>query len=115
MIRMSDLVPAGSGYEAFLADLKSRIQTAQVRAMLAVNRELVLLYWEIGRDIRARQAEHGWGAKIIGQLAKDLQRAFPGVQGWSSRNLHYMRAFASAYPARQFVQEVLAQIPWFHN
>ena len=103
------------GYELFLKDLKERIRTAQVRAALAVNRELVLLYWSIGRDILARQKQHGWGAKIIDRLAADLHTAFPEMTGLSPRNLKYMRALAEAYPDEQLVQQVVAQIPWGHN
>ena len=103
------------GYEAFLKDLKERIRTAQVRAALAVNRELVLLYWSIGRDILTRQKLHGWGAKIIDRLATDLRNAFPEMTGFSLRNLKYMRAFAEAWPEEQFMQQLAAQIPWFHN
>src|SRR5262245_39918389 len=103
------------GYEEFLRDLKQRIRNAQVRAALAVNRELVLLYWQIGRDILARQQEHGWGAKVIDRLAADLRQAFPDTQGFSPRNLKYMRAFAEAWPDEPIVQQVVAQIPWGHN
>src|SRR5437867_11679444 len=92
------------GYEAFLRDLKTRIRAAQVTAALAVNRELVLLYWSIGRDILARQKEHGWGAKIIDRLADDLRKAFPEMTGLSPRNLKYMRAFAEAWADEQVVQ-----------
>ena len=102
-------------YVAFLEALKQRIRSAQVRAALAVNRELVLLYWQIGRDILTRQEKEGWGSKVIQQLAKDLKREFPNMKGFSSRNLNYMRAFAQAYPDEQIVQQVAAQIPWFHN
>jgi predicted nuclease of restriction endonuclease-like (RecB) superfamily len=104
-----------AGYDEFLADLKSRIQTAQVRAALAVNRELVLLYWNIGREILARQAAQGWGTKVIGRLAKDLKSAFPEMKGFSRTNLLYMRLFAESYPDEQFVQQVVGQIPWGHN
>ena len=104
------------GYEPFLKDLKDRIRTAQVRAALAVNRELVLLYWSIGRDILARQQQYGWGAKIIDRLAADLRKAFPEMTGFSPRNLKYMRAFAEAWPEDgQIVQQLAALIPWFHN
>jgi predicted nuclease of restriction endonuclease-like (RecB) superfamily len=103
------------GYEPFLKDLKERIRTAQVRAALAVNRELVLLYWSIGRDILARQKQHGWGAKIIDRLAADLHTAFPEMTGLSPRNLKYMRAFAEAWPDEPIVQAALAQITWYHN
>jgi predicted nuclease of restriction endonuclease-like (RecB) superfamily len=103
------------GYDEFLTDLKSRIQTAQVRAGLAVNRELVLLYWNIGREILARQAAQGWGSKVIHQLAKDLKSAFPEMKGFSRTNLLYMRLFAETYSDQEFVQQVVGQIPWGHN
>ena len=81
------LTPPPEGYADWLADLKGRIHTAQQRATLAVNRELVLLYWQIGRDILARQASQGWGAKVIDRLAHDLRAAFPDMKGFSPRNL----------------------------
>lgn len=109
------LTPAPAGYADWLSDLKGRIHTAQQRATLAVNRELVLLYWQIGRDILARQAEQGWGAKVIERLAHDLRAAFPDMKGFSPRNLKYMRAFAEAWPDAEFVQGVLAQLPWYHQ
>ena len=116
---MSDLpvslAPTPDGYADWLADLKGRIHTAQQRATLAVNRELVLLYWQIGRDILARQAQQGWGAKVIERLAHDLRAAFPEMKGFSPRNLKYMRAFAEAWPEPEFVQQAAAQIPWGHN
>ncbi len=107
------LVPAG--YSKLLSDLKQRIQAAQLRASLAVNRELVLLYWQIGRDILARQERERWGAKIIDRLAADLKAAFPEMKGFSPRNLKYMRAFAEAWPEEVIVQQLVAQIPWGHN
>ena len=103
------------GYSDWLTDLKHRIHHAQQRASLAVNRELVLLYWQIGQDILQRQAEQGWGAKVIDRLAHDLRNAFPDMKGFSPRNLKYMRAFAEAWPDSEFVQEVLAQLPWYHQ
>ncbi len=89
-------LPAGS-YEEWLQSLKERITGAQTRAVLAVNRELVLLYWQIGREILDRQRRHGWGAKVVDRLARDLRRAFPDQKGFSPRNLKYMRAFAEAW------------------
>jgi predicted nuclease of restriction endonuclease-like (RecB) superfamily len=102
-------------YTNWLASLKQRIQSAQQRAALAVNRELVLLYWQIGQDILARQQAQGWGARVIDRLAKDLTASFPGMKGFSPRNLKYMRAFAEAWPDAAIVQEVLAQLPWYHQ
>src|SRR6266487_5937465 len=107
------LIP--EGYDEFLRGLKERIRTAQVRAALAVNRELVLLYWRSGQDILERQRQSGWGSKVIDRLAADLRSAFPEMSGFSPRNLKYMRAFAEAWPDDDFVQQVAAQLPWFHN
>jgi predicted nuclease of restriction endonuclease-like (RecB) superfamily len=102
-------------YDGLLQSFKARIAGAQLRAALAVNRELVLLYWQLGREILDQQRRHGWGAKVIDRLARDLHRAFPDQKGFSPRNLKYMRAFAEAWPDETFVQQVAAQIPWFHN
>lgn len=106
---------APGSYRTFLADLKQRIRGARLAAALSVNKELVLLYWSIGRDILARQRRHGWGAKVIDRLAADLHRAFPDMTGMSARNLRYMRTFARVWPQEEFVQQVAAQLPWGHN
>lgn len=111
----ASLLPTPAGYSDWLLELKTRIHTAQQRAALAVNRELVLLYWQIGCDILARQVEQGWGAKVIDRLAHDLRAAFPEMKGFSPRNLKYMRAFAQAWPEAELVQAVLAQLPWYHH
>ncbi|MEM9806807.1 MAG: PDDEXK nuclease domain-containing protein [Cyanobacteria bacterium P01_D01_bin.56] len=108
------LIPP-SNYEQLLADLKLRIRNAQVKAALAVNQELVLLYWQIGQDILLRQQQEGWGTKVIQRLAQDLKREFPNMKGFSRTNLLYMRAFAEAYADLKFVQQLAGQIPWFHN
>ncbi|WNL42891.1 PDDEXK nuclease domain-containing protein [Halomonas sp. PAMB 3264] len=109
------LITPPEGYGDWLAELKQRIHASQQRATFAVNRELIQLYWQIGRDILERQAEQGWGAKVIERLAFDLRAAFPEMKGFSPRNLKYMRAFAEAWPEPAFVQEVLAQLPWYHQ
>lgn len=102
-------------YSVFVSDLKRKIGEARHRAALSVNRELILLYWNIGRDILARQDREGWGAKVIDRLADDLGRAFPEMTGLSARNLKYMRAFAEAWQDGEFVQQVVALLPWGHN
>ena len=94
----ASLTPPPEDYFSRLAELKERIHKAQQRATLAVNHELILLYWQIGRDILARQAEQGWGAKVIERLSQDLRAAFPEMKGFSPRNVNYMRAFAEAWP-----------------
>jgi predicted nuclease of restriction endonuclease-like (RecB) superfamily len=90
--------PAAQFYEGFVEAIKERIRTAQIKAALAANAQLVLHYWEIGRDILVSQKREGWGAKVIDRLASDLQREFPKLSGYSARNLKYMRAFAEAWP-----------------
>ena len=96
-------------YFALLEEIKQRVHRAQVRASLAANGELIALYWDIGRLILSRQAKEGWGTKVIDRLSADLQQAFPGRQGFSPRNLKYMRAFASAWPETQFMHQPGAQ------
>lgn len=107
--------PMPESYAAWLTELKNRIQVGQLRATYAVNRELVMLYWQIGRDILERQHRELWGTGVIKRLAQDLLAAFPEMKGFSPRNLQYMRAFAAAWPDESIVQEVLAQLPWYHH
>ena len=109
----SDLIP--SDYAAWLTDLKSRIHQAQQRATLSVNRELIALYWQLGKDILTRQAEQGRGAKVIERLSRDLRAAFPEMKGFSRANLLYMRAFAEAWSDPSIVQQAVGQLPWGHN
>jgi predicted nuclease of restriction endonuclease-like (RecB) superfamily len=112
---MVDIVSLPADYAAWLTELKTRIHTAQQRASLSVNRELVLLYWQIGQDILARQHREGWGTKVIERLAQDLRNAFPDMKGFSRANLMYMRAFAEAWPEPAIVQQAVGQLPWGHN
>lgn len=102
-------------YNEFLIDIKTQIKSSQQRALLAVNKELILLYWNIGSKILEAQGKEGWGAKIIETLSKELKNEFPDLTGFSSRNLKYMRNFAETYRDFLFVQQVVAQIPWGHN
>jgi len=119
-------------YALLLAEIKARVQSARIKAGLAANGELLALYWEIGRMILDRQSREGWGSKVIDRLSRDLQREFPGQQGFSPRNLKYMRAFAGAWPEAAWtsvqaplaritaatspiVQAPLAQLPWYHH
>ncbi len=102
-------------YTETLHDLKKRIQQERLRTVMAANSAMVLLYWDIGRTILARQETAGWGARVIDRLSSDLRDAFPDMKGFSPRNLKYMRTFAAAWPDRAFVQQAAAQMPWFHN
>ncbi len=110
---MASLVPAD--YESWVVELKQLIQSAQQRAALSVNRELVLLYWRIGRDILDRQQGQGWGAMVIDGLATDLTAAFPDMKGFWRRNLLYMRRFAKEWPYPALVQQAVAHLPWGQN
>jgi predicted nuclease of restriction endonuclease-like (RecB) superfamily len=114
MTEHSPAMLSPEGYGEWLIELKTRIHHARQRAALAVNHELVLVYWQIGHDILQRQTREGWGTKVIDRLARDLRMAFPDMKGFSSRNLKYMRYFAEHCPARQFGQQPAAQLPWFH-
>jgi predicted nuclease of restriction endonuclease-like (RecB) superfamily len=109
------LAPIEPLYDQLLTCLKERIRSAQIKAALSVNRELVVLYWHIGQDILQRQADQGWGSKVIDRLAADLRRDLSNSRGFSARNLRYMRAFAEAYPDESLMSDTLANLPWGHN
>ena len=129
-----------NNYTELLAEIKARIQTAQTRAVLAVNSELIRLYWQIGEQLTARQAREGWGAGVIPRLARDLHNELPKLKGFSERNLKLMAQFFRAYPTlfadhAQIGQPAVAhlaegslqrsvtasgqplvtQLPWTHN
>jgi predicted nuclease of restriction endonuclease-like (RecB) superfamily len=111
---MSALLP--DDYPEFLRTLKAKIQARQTQAILAVNRELIALYWEIGQQIVVRQETSGWGDAIITQLERDLKRDMPDLEGFSRRNLYRMRALYLAYREQgENVPQLVAQIPWGHN
>jgi predicted nuclease of restriction endonuclease-like (RecB) superfamily len=109
---MADLSPMDAAYVGLLDELKGKIGSAQVKAALAVNAELVRLYWEIGNLILSRQQKEGWGTKVIDRLAQDLKAAFPDMKGFSLSNLKYMRQFATVYPESAISQQAVGQIPW---
>lgn len=101
------------GYAEWLADVKARVHAAQQRAALAVSKELLQLYWQLGRDLSKRRRE--WGAGVIDQVSADLRAAFPGIKGFSPSNLRYMRAFAEAWPDGPIQQQPVGELPWGHN
>jgi len=104
-----------SDYETFLAEIKERIRQAQYDALKAVNKELIKLYWDIGKMIVEKQKKYGWGKSIVENLARDLQKEFSGVRGLSSRNLWYMRDFYLTYKDKSKLQPLVAEISWTHN
>jgi predicted nuclease of restriction endonuclease-like (RecB) superfamily len=115
MAQSSAQLPEDKNYFGLLDDLKQRIRAAQVKAVLAVNQELVLLYWDMGRRILTQQASDGWGSHVIERLSRDLKQEFPDMKGFSTRNLGYMKAFAAAWPDERILQQAAAKIPWGHN
>ena len=102
-------------YPQFFQTIKEQIRSERLKAVLAANSALVLMYWKIGQVILSKQQSAGWGAKVIDRLSIDLKNAFPEMAGFSARNLKYMRKFAECWSDFTIVQEVLALIPWYHN
>ncbi|NRA74098.1 MAG: DUF1016 domain-containing protein [Rickettsiales bacterium] len=102
-------------YLEFIDILKEKIKATQIKTTLNVSTKLIELYWYIGKKILVEQNQRGWGHKIIDQLAFDLSQEFSEMKGFSVRNLKYMRKFAYIFPDGEFVQQVVAQIPWGHN
>ena len=102
-------------YVSLLAELKERVSTARYAALKAVNKELVGLYWDIGRLIAERQIDSTRGDAIVERLTRDLQAEFPGIAGFSRRNVYYMREFYLLYRDLPKVQPLVAQIGWTHN
>ena len=101
-------------YAHFLKQIKQDILQTQLRAALSVTKELILLYWQIGKYLSDETALAEWGTKVLERLAKDLEKDFPGIAGFSVRNLKYMRKFAEVYSDLNWATAV-AQIPWGHN
>lgn len=102
-------------YRQALEAIKQRIQSAQLRAVWAVNAELLALYWDIGRQLQQWQSERGWGAAVVEQMAKDLQAAYPGIKGFSRTSLFAMRQFYAFFsPAFESVPQPVGQMPWGH-
>ena len=104
-----------SDYQSFLADIKEKIYQSQLRAMRAVNKELIVLYKEIGRMILEKQEAFGWGKSVVENLSKDLQNDFPGATGYSSDNLWRMRKFYLAYKENEKLAPLVQEISWSHN
>ena len=102
-------------YQKFLTAVKRLVSVSRTQAIVTANVGMTLMYWRIGKMIAARQDGEGWGAKVIDRLSLDLKKSFPGVSGFSPRNLKYMRKFALAWPDEEFVQRTVAQIAWRSN
>ena len=103
------------GYLEFIQEIKDKIVNERLKSVLSANAAMVLLYWDIGSLILERQKNEGWGTKIIDRMSYDLKQFFPKMQGFSPRNLKYMRKFAEAWPDVELVQRSVALIPWRSN
>jgi predicted nuclease of restriction endonuclease-like (RecB) superfamily len=113
---LSDLLKKDKDYSLFILDIKSRIQAAQIKAAVSVNRGLLQLYWEMAEQIVEKQKNTAWGDGFLTQMANDLQAEFPGIKGFSKRNLEFMRQWYCYWQLKsQFVQQLVSQIPWGHN
>ena len=110
---MDDII--GSGYGELLGEIKTRIRTAQYEALKAVNKDLISLYWNIGKLIVEKQQGETWGYSVVERLAADIRAEFIGIRGFSARNVWYMRDFYSAYSNSQKLQPLVAEIGWSHN
>jgi predicted nuclease of restriction endonuclease-like (RecB) superfamily len=102
-------------YKEVISGIKLQIKNSRQKALLAVNEQLLILYWNIGNIILEYQDKSGWGAKVVDSIAKEIKLEFQDLKGFSPRNLKYMRKFALEYNNLEFVQQVVAQIPWSHN
>lgn len=108
-------IPGPESYHALLGEIKERIRSAQYAALRAVNRELIGLYWDIGRLIVERQSGQTWGRSVVQNLAKDLQLEFPGVSGFSAPNLYKIRQFYDAYRGNEILSPLVREISWTKN
>jgi predicted nuclease of restriction endonuclease-like (RecB) superfamily len=107
--------PLPAGYVALLSEIKERVRSAQYAALRSVNRELVALYWDIGRMIVGRQVDGSWGKAVVERLAADLQVEFPGVGGFSASNLWRMKGFYETYYSSEKLAPLVREIAWSHN
>ena len=110
-----NLSEMSDGYLQFIDDIKQKIRDQRITAVLNANAGMICLYWKIGNAILNMQENEGWGAKVIDRMSRDIKESFPDMSGFSPRNINYMRQFAQAWPDFEFVQRVVAQIPWRTN
>lgn len=102
-------------YNQFLNEIKEKIASSRFNAYRGLNRRLIKLYWEIGKNIVDRQEKYGWGKSIVEKLSKDLKQEFPSTKGYSSQNLWYMRQLYLEYKDHPNLQQLVGEIPWGQN
>jgi len=103
------------GYSELLKEIKEKIASARIKAYRSLNKELIKLYWEIGKNIVERQEKYGWGKGIVERLSNDLRKEFSGTEGYSIQNLWYMRQFYLEYRKFPNLQQLVGEIPWGQN
>jgi len=123
LVKLDSNVAVPIGYREFLHEIKEKIRSAQLKAAIAASRELIQLYWDLGKDIVEKQEKEGWGSKVLERVAKDLQKDFPGIEGFSRTNIFRMRSFYLAYSncptavgqLQKDLLEPFFNTPWGHN
>ena len=108
-------IVSGKLYTNFVDAVKERIVSARISAARSVSRELIGLYWDIGKMIVEKQQKLGWGKSVVETLSHDLQREFPAAKGFSPRNLWDMKRFYEQYANYENLRQLVAEVPWGHN
>ena len=112
---MSTVALPGGGYAEMLQQIKTAVRESRLRVQRVVNRELIELYWKIGKEIVERQEREGWGKSVVEQLSRDLHDEFPGIQGFSAPNLWFMRQMFQEYQGKPDLLQFVREIPWGQN
>ncbi|MCK9582787.1 MAG: PDDEXK nuclease domain-containing protein [Endomicrobiales bacterium] len=114
-VKPVEILPRGTEYEKFLQEIKSRVITSRTHAARLINKDLISMYWFVGKQIHDKQKLYGWGNSVVEMLSRDLQREFPGMNGFSERNVWNMRRFYIEYKHTSILQQLVAEIPWGQN
>ncbi len=111
-MKSNNIAVTSEEYIDFKNEITKRIRSAQYEALKAVNKEMIALYWEIGRRITEQQKALGWGRSVVESLSEDIQKEFPGIQGFSARNMWDMARFYTEYQSNEILQPLVAEISW---
>ncbi len=111
-MKSNNIAVTSEEYLDFKNEITKRIRSAQYEALKAVNKEMIALYWEIGRRITEQQKALGWGRSVVESLSEDIQKEFPGIQGFSARNMWDMARFYTEYQSNEILQPLVAEISW---
>ena len=111
-MKSNNIAVTSEEYLDFKNEITKRIRSAQYEALKAVNKEMIALYWEIGRCITEQQKALGWGRSVVESLSEDIQKEFPGIQGFSARNMWDMARFYTEYQSNEILQPLVAEISW---